>query len=262
VPKGDQDVTLPAAPSSTDHRSPVPGLASFPIYLLAGGHGSEKHPDTLLRKALALAGRKEPAVAYLGVASGDDEHFFRHISHALLAAGAGAVTLAPLAGRNANIETARHVLSECDLVFISGGDVEEGMRTLRKLHLVEFLSELRQRGMPFAGMSAGSIMLSRAWVHWADPESQDSAVRFNCLGFAPIYCDTHAEDDDWEELNALIRLSEDGAAGYGIPSGGALSVQPDGSVTAYGGAVAVLARRGGEVRREKDLAPEQLRGRA
>lgn len=227
-----------------------------PVYLLAGGHGSEKHPDTILRMALAQARKKEPAVAYLGVASADDAHFFRHMSHALLAAGAGAVTLAPLAGRNANLQTARHVLTESDLVFVSGGDVEEGMRTLQSLHMLELLGQIRLRGVPFVGLSAGSIMLARGWVHWADPDNDASVRRIDCLGFAPVYCDTHAEDDEWEELGTLLRLSEDGAVGYGIPTGGALRVTADGSVTALGVAAPVFARRGDKVRREADLAPE------
>jgi hypothetical protein len=78
-------------------------------------------------------------------------------------------------------------------------------------------------------------MLAQGWVRWADPANDASAERFDCLNLAPIFCDTHAEAEDWEELKALLRLGRHPKAiGYGIPSGGALRVAPDGSVSALG----------------------------
>ena len=46
-------------------------------------------------------------------------------------------------------------------------------------------------------------MLARRWVRWTDPHNDDSAELFPCLGFAPVFCDTHGEGDGWGELRAL-----------------------------------------------------------
>jgi hypothetical protein len=96
------------------------------------------------------------------------------------------------------------------------------------------LARLFREGMPFLGLSAGSIMLAQAWVRWRDPEDDATAEEFPCLGFAPFLCDTHDEDSGWEELRMLIALSSKKRIGYGIPSGGGLRVEEDGAVIPYG----------------------------
>ena len=119
------------------------------------------------------------------------------------------------------------------MIFVSGGDVEAGMRVLERTGFAPLLKELHQAGKPFIGLSAGSIMLAQSWVRWPDADDDATAETFPCLGLAPLLCDTHAEKEDWEELKVLLKLS--GAAmGYGIPSGAALRVSADGSLAALG----------------------------
>lgn len=81
---------------------------------------------------------------------------------------------------------------------------------------------------------------------------------FPCLGFAPILCDTHAEADDWEELKALLGLSVSGTVGFGIPSGGALCVAPDGTVTAIGKPASRFEVRNGRIKALPPLPPDTL----
>ncbi len=99
------------------------------------------------------------------------------------------------------------------MVFISGGDVEAGMEVLEERQILPFLRELFERGKPFFGSSAGSIMLGRQWVRWEDPDDDATANLFPCMGFAPIVCDTHGEAEGWEELRALLRLTPGRHAG-------------------------------------------------
>ncbi|HNX97072.1 MAG TPA: hypothetical protein PKK12_05275, partial [Candidatus Aminicenantes bacterium] len=68
----------------------------------------------------------------------------------------------------------------------------------------------------------------------------------------PLCCDTHAEEDDWAELRALVARRRLPRA-YGIPSGAALRVTADGKVAARGKAVVRIGFRLGEVVREGDL---------
>lgn len=158
-------------------------------------------------------------MAYVGTASGDSRKFMKWFEAPLRLAGASDVTLAPLVGRGADRKTAHAVLRRSDVIFISGGEVEDGMNGLDG-ETRALLRELLESGRTFVGLSAGSIMLSRAWPHWDDEDGRpDDAVLFDCLGFAEPIFDTHAEAEGWPELCKAVELSGPGFVGYGIPSG-------------------------------------------
>ena len=216
-----------------------------------------KGPDPLLQTVIRRTGVRRPMTSYVGTASGDDDTFQSRIARMLQKAGAGEVTLAPLCGGRGNPKRAKTVLEASDLVFISGGDVEEGMRVLVEKEMSGFLRRLHRSGKLFLGVSAGSIMLARKWVRWRDPHNDESAERFSCLGLAPVLCDTHGEGDGWEELKALLSLSPTGAIGYGITSGAALVVEPDRTLSALGGEVDRFRRRANGVVPIKGLFPKK-----
>ena len=226
-----------------------------PIYLIAGGPGARRArgPDPMIQEMFRAAGVEKPSVAYLGAASGDNSAFLLLIGRILKKAGAGSVTLAPLCGRRGSLERALPVLEKADIVFVSGGDVEAGMQVVQEKGVVPHLRRLHRAGKPFFGVSAGSIMLARQWVRWTNPHDDSSAELFPCLGFAPVICDTHGEEDGWSELKALLALAPVGTTGYGIVSGSALAVRGSGEVSALGGEVHVFRRRKGGVARLEDL---------
>ena len=95
-------------------------------------------------------------------------------------------------------------------------------------------------------------MLAKSWVRWRDPTDDSTAELFPCMGLAPVICDTHGEEDGWEELRAALALCRTGTAGYGIVTGSALEVSPDGTLTARGGSVDVFRKTKAGV--EKDPA--------
>jgi len=229
-----------------------------PVYLLAGGGPPKlRHkPDPLVEGALQQAGVGNPSVAYIGAASGDNPGFCAMISRLLRKAGAGEVCLAPLCEPRADPQEAMDVIESCDIVFVSGGDVEAGVDVLARKGMIEFLRRQYSDGKSFFGLSAGSIMLAKNWVRWKDPDNHSSTELFTCLGIAPIYCDTHDEEDDWEELKALTGLIPQGCISYGIPSGMALVANPDGSVRALGGEVPRFKHIGGKV---KQIPPIRIR---
>jgi cyanophycinase-like exopeptidase len=231
-----------------------------PVFLIAGGPSTRllKGPDPLLREVFRLAGVRRPSVAYVGAASGDDPAFQDFLSRRLMTAGAGDVTLAPLAGRDGNTDRAKAVIEEADLVFVSGGDVDAGMRLLRATGMIDFLCRLFRAGKPFCGTSAGSIMLARRWIRWQDPDDDATAEPFDCLGLVPLLCDTHGETERWGELKALLALSPIGTIGHGIPSGAALVMGPEGKASALGGTVIRFRREAGRTVRIEDLIPDKL----
>ena len=119
------------------------------------------------------------------------------------------------------------------------------------------------------GISAGSIMLAKGWIRF--PEESDpraSPSLFPCLGLAPFFVDAHDEDGKWGELRAALRLAatsaDSSALGYGLTTGGGISVEPWGKRDAqgvralkgvpFGTAAPRWVAHGGEVRRRRSLA--------
>ena len=203
-----------------------------PVILIAGGPQA-KNNDIILAAALKLSHVPNPAIAYIGTASDDDRTFFNMFKRRFITAGAASVTLVPIVKQFDRIRV-KTILAESDLIFVSGGEVEGGMEFLKKRNLIPFLTSLYKSGKPFFGVSAGSIMLCRNWLRWRDPDDDNTVELMDCLGFAPLLCDVHAEEDDWEEMKRLLGFFPKGTTGYGIPTGGALHVSETGKVTAIG----------------------------
>lgn len=232
------------------------GKDKKPVYLLAGGRGrSRQVPDPLIQEVFRESGTASPIVAYVGTANGDSEDFFSRMADYFIGSGAHRVNHALISPDNANIKRTKEILSSADIVFISGGDVERGILTLEEKNMTHFLSTLYEQGKPFFGLSAGSIMLAKKWVRWRNPDDDTTAELFPCLGIAPIICDTHDEESGWQELQMALKLEKADVAGYGIISGTAIKVFPDGRVEALGGATHQFVRRGGKVVRSPDILP-------
>ena len=129
------------------------------------------------------------------------------------------------------------------------------MEVLRQKKILDFFDGLYKQGKPFFGISAGAIMLAEKWVRWPDPDDDNSAELFPCLGYAPIICDTHDEEGGWEELQAALMLEKTGGKGYGLASGSGVRVTSDGKVEAIGGTVYQFIRQTDGVKRIEDITP-------
>jgi peptidase E len=218
-----------------------------PIFLIAGDPGNRRTgPDPLLRTVFDNCGVASPSIAYIGAASHDDRSFFGWVSGHFAKSGSGRLTLAPTV-RRFERRSFEKTCAAADAVFICGGDVEAGMAVVASRNLAPFLGELYRGGKLVFGLSAGSIMLARAWVRWKDEDDSVGGL-FPCLGLADILCDTHGEGDHWGELKALLRLSPDASIGYGIRAGSAIRVDPDGTVEPMG-KIDRFAKQGEVVRR-------------
>ena len=226
-------------------------LKPAPVMLIAGGPQA-KNMDFLLAEALKLSKAPQPAIAYIGTASEDDRSFFNMFKRRFAAAGAGSVVLVPIVKKFERTQ-AESIFSTSDLIFLSGGEVEMGMEYLKKHDLLPSLARLYKGGKPFFGVSAGSIMLSRHWLRWRDPDDDNTVELMDCLGFAPLLCDVHAEEDGWEEMKRLLAFFAAGTRGYGIPADGALLVGTKGKVTAIGNAPLQFVKKGKAVVLQKEL---------
>ncbi|MCL1912932.1 MAG: Type 1 glutamine amidotransferase-like domain-containing protein [Eubacteriaceae bacterium] len=222
-----------------------------PIYLIPGGRPRDvKQMEQDFRTVLDASEKLNPKIAYVGTANGDNKVFFQFMKSPMLKAGAGKVTLVPIASKGADTQMAKQILSEADIVFLSGGEVEDGILPLRKTGLDVFLAELHNSGKPFFGVSAGCIMMGRNWVHWDVEDDDSTASLFECLNFVPMTFDTHCEDEGWKELKCALSLMGAGAKGYGLSTGGFYSAGSDGRLTSYRNDPAVFRNRDGIIETE------------
>lgn len=133
------------------------------MFLLAGGPGSDERKTVAqLKTALAESGSASPSVAYIGTASGDNRSFMKWFERPLKKAGASEVRMVPLLGRKADLPAAEEILKKAGVIFISGGEVEDGMNGLDAA-MRGLLRKLLEEGRLFIGLSAGSITPCRAW---------------------------------------------------------------------------------------------------
>jgi peptidase E len=234
-----------------------------PVTLIAGQFGS-RHFGTrpYLEAALQLTRKEAPLALYIGAASGDDESFGTALCGLLAAAGAADVAWPKIAKRRREAGAAQGALERADFVFVGGGDVEAGMDVLRRAQLVAELRAAAARGVVFAGMSAGAIMLGERWIRWPRTDAgDDEAETYECLGVAQCSLDTHGEADEWRETRsfAAVRARELGrkARAYGVPSGGALIVSSSGKMLARGQAVPVFAALPGKDSKTERTLPAE-----
>ena len=212
-----------------------------PVYLFAGGRGKTIFSSfTEMGKIIRSTGKKRPDVVVVGVASlRDNRLIFLFMAMLIKLSCKCRVRRVAIAHPKADVEKARQLLQKADVIFMSGGDAEAGMKILAEKRLVDFFRELVKQGKLILGASAGTIMMSEKWVRWSNPDDDATAEHYSCLGLAPVICDTHAEDDNWVELKTALQLEKEGVIGYGIPSGAYLKAYPDGRLEA---AVEPIAR--------------------
>jgi len=235
-------------------------LVRKPVTLIAGDRGS-RHFGTApyLAEAMAQSRKEAPVALYIGAASGDNAGFGEALCGLIEGAGAREVLWPKLTGKRREIARARDALARVDFVFVGGGDVEAGMDALNDAELVDPMHTAATRGVIFAGMSAGAIMLGERWIRWPrDDAGDDDAETYECLGIAPCSLDTHGEADHWRETQsfAAVRARETGkkARAYAVPSGGALVIGASGTPKARGRPVPVFAATSGEkAKRERTL---------
>jgi peptidase E len=228
-----------------------------PIYLLAGGRGKKiLQTFSIVKEILQYTGKEKPDIAYIGVASLNDNWLFFFIISTLIKTKCRCrVIRIKIAAGDADLDKARKSIKEADVVFFSGGDVEAGMQILQEKNMIGFFQDLTREGKIFLGISAGSILMAREWVRWRDPDDDTSVELFPCLGLAPVICDTHAERDNWVELKTALKLEKPGMTGYGITSGSCLKVEVNGRLEAKHGNISRYVMVNGKIEQQPDLVP-------
>ena len=218
-----------------------------PAILLAGGR--PRDPGAMARMmSHALRGKQKPEVAYIGTANGDNPSAFQSIGAMMTEAGAGKLVHVLLAREKPDIDAAKKTLAKADVIFLGGGEVEDGMNWLKKHGLVDFFKDLYKEGKQFMGVSAGTIMMGTHWVHWDEEGNDDTSRLFDCLGIVPVLFDVHGEDEDWIELKAALKLLGPGSRAYGLPRECVISADSQGTLKNLEKEYMIFVNEGGKFR--------------
>ena len=226
-------------------------MSSGSVYLCSGGPNADR--KVMLDgfgMALKATGVAHPKVAYVGTASLDSRPFFISLAAMLKAAGASDVEMAPIV-KKPDWEKAGKILENADAIFLTGGEVEDGIVWLKKAGLDTLLTRLYSEGKIFFGISAGCIMMGQHWVHW-DKEGDDSTSSlFDCLDFVPFTFDAHGEEEDWTELKCALRLLGNGSIGYGLSDGGFFRADNAGNFYNISSTPTIYVNHNGKIKKEK-----------
>ncbi len=127
---------------------------------------------------------------------------------------------------------------------MSGGDPVEGANRLVHAGADAWLRDANARGAACLGISAGAMMLAAWWAEWPDAPphgaAHDGGELVRCTGVVPdLVVDCHAEEDHWGELYLVRAMLRDRYARVangeslprflGLPTGGGIVVEPDGT---------------------------------
>lgn len=225
-------------------------MNSNKAYLWAGGpHSDQERTIQDIKKAFNSWNCPNPKIAYIGTAHLDDSLLLRYITGYLKKAGAKEVRLVPIVSQYDEKE-AKYILDSSDAVFLSGGEVEDGIVWLHKRGIDVYLKKLFEEGKPFMGVSAGAIMMGQHWVHWDKEGDNSTASLFDCLNFLPFTFDAHGEGEKWTELRCAVRLLGPGQKGYGLVGTGFFLVGEDGSIESLHEPPLVYVNRNGKAFKE------------
>ena len=225
-----------------------------PVWLIAGaGPGTGPRSFRFHEAVVDATGKDRPRYAYVGAASGD-ARWFERVVKTMIFGARSKCDFVRLTDKSLKTSEAKSMLGDADVVFVSGGDVEAGMRVIDERGLAPYFRELHRGGKIFEGVSAGSIMLGEHWVRFAD-DDDDRGERFDCLGIVPVSFDAHDEADGWGELHALARLMPKQAGKWVCGLTSKCAAHWDGEeLRALGGPLARVAW--GTARRLSDLTPD------
>lgn len=184
---------------------PIYALADSRLLFWRGEDGSR-----FLEEILSHAGNTNPRVAYLGASNYDRIEYYRDIFEPALADIPCDRRMIP-SRPSAEDE---HFLENADVIVLAGGSVEAGWRVFSQNGYRELIVKRFHEGATLAGVSAGAVQLGKGGL------TDDGSSLVSTFAFIPFYIGAHEENQHWESLRRVLRMSESSAVGIGIPSGG------------------------------------------
>lgn len=226
---------------------------SGPLYLLA---------DSQLlfwkqRGKLLLEGVREklfgthPAAVYIGASNADNREFYSIFEAAMDAAG---FADRAMISSSFNPDD-RERLNRAQLVVLAGGDVQLGWDTFEKTGMKEEILARHAQGAALVGVSAGAVQLGRHAI--LDKGESTAQELIDVLNLVHVLVDVHDERREWARLASTVRMLEGTVTGLGIPSGGGIAFEPDGTAQALRHATHEFSWSGDRLVHSLLLPPEE-----
>lgn len=159
--------------------------------------------------------------AYIGASNDDDPGFYEIFRGAMELIGLSQCRLIPRQPSGEDLK----FLEQAGLALLAGGNAEKGWRIMEQNGVKDVMVKKRYDGSVMVGISAGAVQLGLGMLSDSpQPEKVD------VFRFAPFYLGVHEEAEDWWNLRALVHLSRSDTSGIGIPAGGGIVYQNDGTL--------------------------------
>ncbi len=167
-----------------------------------------------------------PPAAYIGASNGDREEFYSIFVAAMEAAGFPEHRMIS----SAFTAEDRDFLDRAQLILLAGGDVHRGWTTFVDTGMKDQILARYAKGAVLVGISAGAVQLGRHAL--IDKGESTGLELFDVFGLVPALIDVHDEQRDWPRLTSTVRMLEGSITGLGIPTGGGLLFNSDGTAEA------------------------------
>ncbi|WP_406815070.1 Type 1 glutamine amidotransferase-like domain-containing protein [Mycobacterium sp. M23085] len=198
-----------------------------PIFLLADSQLLfwKRDGKLVLDAALVELPRDTPpSAAYIGASNGDHPEFYEIFEAAMDAVG---ITDRRMIHSSFGPDD-RAFLQGARLIVLAGGDVGLGWKTFEKSGMKDVILDRYTKGAILVGISAGAIQLGRCGI--VETLRAEQVELLDMFDLVPLVIDTHDERADWARLSRTIQLLEGTATGLGIPAGGGVIAQADGTI--------------------------------
>jgi len=173
------------------------------IAIGGAGLAPQSEPPLLEQYILAQTGKKNPAVCFLGTATGDADAYVTRF-YASFTRLTCRPTHVPLFGRTPDL---RAVLLAQDVIYVGGGNTKSMLAVWRDWGVPELLRRAWRARIVLAGVSAGAI----CWFDSGITDSWADRLRLlPCLGMLPGTCCPHY-DGEPERRPTLRRMVTRGA---------------------------------------------------
>lgn len=196
------------------------GNAFGATHLLLVGGGAR--PDSAIRRFVEWSGAESSRILIVGWASSIPGEYARSLAAEFSAGGAAQVLISERPPENA-LERVRFLslLAAATGVFFTGGDQNRAMEAIETQALGAELRSRFERGVPFAGTSAGTALMARTMMTGGESPRTSSGLGL----FVPAVIDMHFLKRNREPRLIAAMESSGVPFGIGVDEDGALAIE-------------------------------------
>lgn len=175
------------------------------IIALGGGRFDNGEMYEVVRHIIEKSGKEHPYMVFMPTAGSDDISGDEYILSSFSSLGCTTDILF-LLHEITGTDVIRRKISEADIIFVGGGNLELLMNTLKKTGADVLLREAFERGCVLCGASSGAM----CWFKrgYDDCGVDHSFVFVDCLGILPYANCPHYQSENWQTFAEAVKSQE------------------------------------------------------